>query len=74
MKDKKSNNWTLIGKTEIVNNNLNPDFSKFIECDYYFEREQQLRFVVNDIDDQHGGKDYIGKNETTLGKIMGSAR
>jgi hypothetical protein len=40
IKDRAAPHWTLVGKTEIVNNNLNPDFSKFIECDYYFEREQ----------------------------------
>ena len=39
LKDKKQNNFAMIGKTERVNNNLNPDFSTFIECDYYFERE-----------------------------------
>lgn len=38
LKDKNTN-WGLIGKTERVNNNLNPDFSTNIECDYYFERE-----------------------------------
>jgi len=35
----KSTNWTSLGKTEVVNNNLNPDFSTYVECDYYFERE-----------------------------------
>ncbi len=39
LKDRHVAHWALIGKTEMINNNLNPDFSKFIECDYYFERE-----------------------------------
>lgn len=39
IKDRSVSQWTLIGKTEMINNNLNPDFSTFIECDYYFERE-----------------------------------
>jgi C2 domain len=55
-----------------VRNNLNPDFSKFIECDYYFEREQHLKFVVYDVDDQK--KDFIGQTETTVARIIGSVR
>jgi hypothetical protein len=30
--------------------------------------------MVYDIDDNKGGKDFIGKNETTIGKIIGSAK
>jgi len=39
IKDRSTTNWSLIGKTEKINNNLNPDFSTIIYCDYYFERE-----------------------------------
>jgi len=40
MKDKASStSWSFLGKTEVINNNLNPDFATFIECDYYFEKE-----------------------------------
>lgn len=73
MKDKNSN-WKLVGKTERINNNLNPDFTTFIECDYFFEKEQFLRFMVYDIDNEQGGKDFVGKNETTIGKIIGSLK
>ncbi len=31
--------WFLIGETEIVNNNLNPDFSKQLDIKYEFEKE-----------------------------------
>lgn len=30
--------------------------------------------MLYDIDDNKGNKDYIGKCETTLGKIIGSTR
>jgi hypothetical protein len=51
MKDQKvSKNWQLIGQTERVTNNLNPDFSTQIETSYFFEKEQHLRFEVYDID------------------------
>ena len=49
--DKKKNTKVLIGKTEKINDNLNPNFTTFIECDYYFEKEQHLAFEVYDIDD-----------------------
>eukprot|EP00347_Sterkiella_histriomuscorum_P005523 403356292 len=71
LKDRTSG-WALIGKTERINNNLNPDFSTFIECDYYFEKEQHIKFMVYDIDNEKGAKDYVGVNETTIGKIIGS--
>jgi hypothetical protein len=74
MKDKTGKSWTYIGKTEIIQNNLNPDFSQYVECDYYFEREQQMKFTVYDIDNARGGKEFIGKCETSLGKIFGSNR
>lgn len=31
--------YGLVGKTEVLPNNCNPDFAKFIECDYFFEKE-----------------------------------
>jgi hypothetical protein len=40
MKDpKNTKNWQMIGETERVTNNLNPDFSTQIETAYYFEKE-----------------------------------
>jgi hypothetical protein len=42
-KDKNGNSWRFLGKTEVINNNLNPDFATPIECDYFFEREQPLK-------------------------------
>jgi hypothetical protein len=57
-----------------VNNNLNPDFSTFLECDYFFERQQHLRFMVYDVDSTKGAKEFIGKCETTMGLIAGALR
>ena len=56
----------------MIQNNLNPDFTDFIECDYYFEKEQTIKFMVYDIDNAKGGKDFIGQCITTIGKIFGS--
>ncbi|KAK5579735.1 hypothetical protein RB653_009421 [Dictyostelium firmibasis] len=59
----------LIGSTEKINNNLNPVFKKTVTLDYHFEKIQNLRFEVLDIDG--GGKsDTIGDFSITLGNII----
>ncbi len=58
IKDKNAKAWTLVGKTERINNNLHPDFATVIECDYFFEKEQQIKFMVYDIDNDKGAKDF----------------
>ena len=72
IRDNKNKNYTLIGKTETVNNNLNPDFTKHFTLDYFFEREQFLKFEVYDVD--INGKDHIGNCEITIGKLMTSSK
>ena len=44
LRDSKSKHYTVIGKTELIMNNLNPDFTKFFTIDYFFEKEQILKF------------------------------
>ncbi len=66
----KASKWMLIGETEIVNNNLNPDFSKQLEINYTFEKEQFLQFQIFDIDRKNNKKDLIGQMETTMSRIM----
>lgn len=48
-----------IGKTETVDNNLNPNFVKSFVLDYVFEIRQELKFQVFDEDD--------GKNDDFIG-------
>jgi len=50
---------------------LNPDFTTTFNLDYYFEKEQWIKFTVYDID-TGGSKDHIGDVETTIAKIMGA--
>ena len=40
--------WTYFqfGRTEIIWNNLNPDFVKKFVMHYYFEQSQRLKFEV----------------------------
>jgi len=66
--------WIEVGKTEVIMNNLNPEFAKPIEMDYFFEEEQQLKFTVYDIDDFTGKNssknDFLGEYTTTLANIV----
>ena len=70
--EKSSNGqWVEVGKTEQINNNLNPDFTRAFEMSYYFEKSQEIRFLMID-GDGDGSYDTIGSVETTIGKVMGS--
>jgi hypothetical protein len=40
--------WQELGRTDVVQNNLNPEFKKKIELDYTFEKKQELKFIVYD--------------------------
>ncbi|KAL1420745.1 hypothetical protein MTO96_004476 [Rhipicephalus appendiculatus] len=50
MKESDSDNWREVGRTETVDNCLNPDFVTKFLVDYYFEERQQLLFKLYDID------------------------
>lgn len=61
--------WTLVGKTETIDNNLNPDFKTTIETFYQFEVSQSVRIEVVDMD----GKDnyeQIGFVDTQLANLV----
>ena len=53
-------------------NNLNPDFTKSFILDYYFEKEQFLKFEVYDVDEK--ALNHIGNCEITVSRIMTSQR
>lgn len=56
--------WDKHFETEKLDNNRNPEFCTPIECDYFLEKEQIIKFFVYDIDGQE--KELIGKYETKL--------
>ncbi len=56
----------------MILNNLNPDFTKTFVLDYFFEKEQWIKFEVYDVDDS--GNDHIGNCEVTISKIMTANR
>jgi len=64
--------WIALGRTETLQNNHNPVFTKQIEMGYRFEEEQNLLLRV--FDDDYGTKtdDFLGEAFCTLGQIMGA--
>ncbi|TFJ98949.1 interferon-inducible GTPase 5-like [Platysternon megacephalum] len=41
-----SKEWREFGRTEVIDNTLNPDFVRKFVLDYFFEEKQKLRFDV----------------------------
>ena len=39
-----NNQWRQIGQTEIINNNLNPNFETTFTVGYFFEKVQKFKF------------------------------
>ncbi|XP_072306181.1 copine Va isoform X2 [Eucyclogobius newberryi] len=67
--------WREFGRTEVIDNTLNPDFVRKYILDYFFEEKQSLRFDVYDIDSKSpelGKHDFLGQVFCTLGEIVGS--
>lgn len=70
-----SNIQTKLGVTEIVSNNLNPDFMTHFEINYIFSEVQTLRFAVYDSDNGRAiasQNKFIGEVVCTLADIQGS--
>lgn len=75
--------WTEIGRTEIVANNLNPQFVTKIYTSYNFEQQEFLKFIVYDCDTSFQSsdaskidlskQDFEGMAETSLAGIISSS-
>ncbi|XP_034061514.1 copine-1 [Gymnodraco acuticeps] len=67
--------WTELARTERLNNASSPAFSQRLKLDYHFEKVQNLKLGVYDIDNSSsdlGDDDYLGGVELTLGQIVAS--
>uniref|UniRef100_A0A8C5AKK2 Copine Vb n=1 Tax=Gadus morhua TaxID=8049 RepID=A0A8C5AKK2_GADMO len=63
------------GRTEVIDNTLNPDFVRKYILDYFFEEKQNLRFDLYDVDSKSpdlSKHDFLGQAFCTLGEIVGS--
>jgi hypothetical protein len=68
----------MIGRSEVIWDNHEPDFVKSFEVDYLFEESQKFYLEVYDMDDENSPndlkkQDYIGSLEFVLGNVV-SAR
>ena len=67
--------WQEHGRTEVLQNTLNPDFASKILIGYRFEEQQKLKFKVYDVDSHNPileNHDFLGEAECTLGQIVSS--
>uniref|UniRef100_A0A915AFW7 Uncharacterized protein n=1 Tax=Parascaris univalens TaxID=6257 RepID=A0A915AFW7_PARUN len=63
--------WTEIGRTEVINNCLDPDWATKIQITYYFEEQQRLLFEIFD-KGPGKGKTRIGSATMLLHEIVGA--
>lgn len=71
MKESWQDKFIEVGRTEKINDNLNPDWVKKFLINYNFETVQKIRFEVWDVDPN--GRDFLGVFETTLAEIVSNA-
>ncbi|CAN8032545.1 unnamed protein product [Ixodes persulcatus] len=68
-----SQQYSEIGRTEVIKNTQDPDFVKKFTEDYYFEECQKMRFEVYDADSKSQrleDHDFLGSMDCTLGEIV----
>ena len=74
LRDENTNKFFEIGRTEVVWDKRDADFETRIPIDYYFEKEQLLKFDVYDCDNAKSNKlsdhDFAGTMSITLGEII----
>uniref|UniRef100_A0A8V5H932 C2 domain-containing protein n=1 Tax=Melopsittacus undulatus TaxID=13146 RepID=A0A8V5H932_MELUD len=72
-----SSEWKEFGRTEVIDNTLNPDFVRKFVLDYYFEEKQNLRFDHDRsprLSQCVWGQDFLGQAFVALGEVIGSQR
>ncbi|XP_010840378.1 PREDICTED: copine-9 isoform X2 [Bison bison bison] len=68
-----SQEWREFGRTEVIDNTLNPDFVRKFVLDYFFEEKQNLRFDVYNVDSKTNisKPDFLGQAFLALGEVIG---
>ncbi|XP_051748302.1 copine-8 isoform X2 [Ctenopharyngodon idella] len=67
--------WRESGRTEVIDNTLNPDFVRKFILDYFFEERQNIRFDLYDVDSKSSNlskHDFLGQAFCSLGEVVGS--
>eukprot|EP00484_Ammonia_sp_Unknown_P019032 CAMPEP_0197029822 /NCGR_PEP_ID=MMETSP1384-20130603/9187_1 /TAXON_ID=29189 /ORGANISM="Ammonia sp." /LENGTH=636 /DNA_ID=CAMNT_0042459059 /DNA_START=16 /DNA_END=1922 /DNA_ORIENTATION=- len=77
VKDEARNVWNVVGKTDIIWDNPNPDFSNDIRINYMFEQIQHVRLDIWDANEQQtkdlSKHDYIGYVDFVVGDLVTSS-
>lgn len=71
MKESGQDAYFEIGRTEKINDNLNPEWVKKFHINYSFETVQKIKFEVWDEDPKKS--EFLGELETTLADIVSSS-
>lgn len=71
MKEPWQDKYYEIGRTEIIKDNLNPEWVKKFLINFNFETVQKMRFEVWDED--LNGHDFLGEYETTLADVVSNS-
>lgn len=68
------NSWNKIGQTELINDNLNPQWVTKIETEYYFEKQEIFKVEVYDVDNDNeiNTQDFLGRLEFSLHEVVTS--
>ena len=67
----------LLGRTELISDNLNPQWIQGVDVDYMFEEQQIFLVEIYDADDPKNlnnlqAQEYIGSFQFTLGSVVSS--
>ncbi|KHJ85311.1 hypothetical protein OESDEN_14966 [Oesophagostomum dentatum] len=65
--------WKEFGRTERLQNTLNPEWATQIRIEYFFEEKQTMKFEVYDIDSESpelSAHDFLGRMECDLAEIV----
>ncbi|KAL6739698.1 hypothetical protein Aduo_013123 [Ancylostoma duodenale] len=65
--------WKECGRTERLQNTLNPEWATQIRIEYFFEEKQSMKFEVYDIDSKStelSAHDFLGRMECDLAEIV----
>ena len=65
--------FSEVGRTEVIKNNLNPDFTKSFRLEFIFETKQKYKVILTDVDNFSTMEgDFLGSAEFELADIIGS--
>ncbi|VDN21032.1 unnamed protein product [Cylicostephanus goldi] len=65
--------WKECGRTERLQNTLNPEWATPLRIEYFFEEKQSMKFEVYDIDSDSpelSAHDFLGRMECDLAEIV----